>query len=58
LTINNGTQIEIPVVYSGWNMWGASMIRANFTECVNSLTFMKGDNYAELDKIDIFLDEW
>ena len=38
-------------------MWGASMIRANPTEGVNTLTFMKGDNYAELVKIDIFLDE-
>jgi hypothetical protein len=56
LTINNGSQIEIPVVYSRWDMWGASMIRANLTQGVNTLTFKKGNNFAELDEIDIFLD--
>jgi hypothetical protein len=56
LTINNGSQIEIPVVYSGWDMWGTSMIRANLTQGANTLTFKKGNNFAELDEIDIFLD--
>jgi len=56
LTINNGNQTEIPVVYSGWDMWGASMIRANLTQGVNTLTFKKGTNFAEIDEIDVFLD--
>ena len=56
LTINDGNQTVIPVVYSGWNMWGASMIRANLRQGVNTLTIMKGDNFAELDEIDLFLD--
>jgi len=57
LTINNGTQTEIQVVYSGWDMWGASMIRANLTQGANTLTFKKGNNFAEIDEIDVFLDE-
>ena len=57
ITINNGTQIEKPIVYSGWNMWGATMIRANLTQGVNTVTFKKGANYAELDELDVFLDE-
>ena len=57
LTINNGTRIEIPVVYGGWDMWTAGIIRAEFKQGANILTIMKGNNFAELDEIDIFLYE-
>ena len=56
LSINNGNQTEIPVVYSGWNIWGASMLRTNLVVGVNTLTFKKGMNFAEIDMIDVFLD--
>jgi hypothetical protein len=56
LTVNNGNQIWIPVANSGWDMWGASVIRVNLNQGFNTLTFMQGNNFAELDEIDIFLD--
>jgi hypothetical protein len=57
LTINGGNRIEIQIVYSGWDMWGASMIRATLKQGANTLTFKKGTNFAEIDEIDVFLDE-
>ncbi|CAF0896877.1 unnamed protein product [Rotaria sordida] len=57
LTINDVSQIEIPIVNSGWNMWGASMIRVNLNQGPNTLIFKKGLNFAEIDFIDVFLDE-
>mgnify|MGYP001062268771 FL=1 len=54
LMINNATRIELPIVYSGWDMWGMVMIRANLVQGVNTLTIMKGANFAEIDEIDIF----
>jgi hypothetical protein len=56
VTINNGTRTEIPIVYSGWDMWGATMFRANLNQGNNTLTFTKGANFAEIDEIDVFLD--
>jgi len=56
LSINGEAEIDVDIVYSGWDMWGASMIRANLTQGRNTLTFRKGDNYAELDEIDVFPD--
>jgi hypothetical protein len=32
------------------------MFRVNFNQGVNTLTFMQGNNFAELDEIDIVLD--
>jgi GH43 family beta-xylosidase len=58
LTVNNGKPIEIYVVYSGWGMWGASMIRTDLAKGVNTLTFKKGNNDAEIDGIDVFLNTW
>ncbi|CAF4802827.1 unnamed protein product [Rotaria sp. Silwood1] len=57
LTINYDNQIEIPIVNSGWNMWGASMIRVNLNQGANTLTFKKGLNFAEINALDVFLDE-
>jgi GH43 family beta-xylosidase len=57
LTINNGNRIEIPIVYSGWDKWGASMIRTTLKQGANTLTFKKGTNFAEIDEVDVFLDE-
>jgi hypothetical protein len=56
LTVNNGSLISIPVANSGWDIWDASVIRVNLNQGVNTLTFMQGNNFAELDEIDIFLD--
>ena len=57
LTINDGAQFEIPIVFSGWDMWGSTLVRANLKQGANTLTFKKGANYAEIDAIDVFLDE-
>ncbi|CAF4684897.1 unnamed protein product, partial [Rotaria sp. Silwood1] len=57
LTINYDNQIEIPIVNSGWNIWGASMSRVNLNQGANTLTFKKGLNFAEIDALDVFLDE-
>jgi hypothetical protein len=56
LTVNNGSPYSISVSNGGWDMWGAGVIRVNLNQGVNTLTFMQGSNYAELDLIDIFLD--
>ena len=56
ISINNGTAFQIPIVFSGWESWGATMFRTSLMQGVNTLTFKKGDNFAELDEIDIFLD--
>ena len=57
LTINNGTRIEISIVNSGWDQWGTSIIRASLKQGNNILAITKGNNFAELDEIDVFLDE-
>ena len=57
LKINDGSEIEVTIVYSGWDMWGASMVRANLNQGANTLTFKKGTNYAELDESDVILYE-
>ena len=56
LTVNGGNPIEIPVVYSGWNMWGAGMVRTSLNEGANTVTFKKGAHFAEIDMIDVFPD--
>ena len=56
LSINNGTRTKISITYSGWNMWGVTMLRANLRQGINTLTLQKADNLVELDAIDIFLD--
>ena len=48
-------QFQISIVYSGWDQWGACIIRVNLTQGVNTLTFATGSNYAELDAMDVFL---
>ena len=58
LTINNGNRIEIGVVFSGWNLWGVGMVRANLNAGPNTLTFKKGMNFAEIDMLDVFPDVW
>jgi hypothetical protein len=35
---------------------GCKMIRTHLTQDVNTLNFMKGNNYAELDEMGIFLE--
>ena len=55
LTVNNGGSIQISIVNSGWDQWGACIIRVNLTQGVNTLTFTTENNYAELDAMDVFL---
>ena len=57
LKINDGREESLSIVYSGWDVWGSSMVRANLNRGANTLTFKKGDNYAEIDAVDIFIDE-
>lgn len=49
LTINNENQTEISVVYSGWDMWGTSMIRATLAQGANTINFRKETNSVEID---------
>lgn len=56
LSINNGTRTKISAIYSGWNMWGVTMLRANLRQGVNTLALQKADNLVELDALDIYLD--
>lgn len=55
VSVNNGTLYEFPIAYSGWNNWGASMFRPYFRQGNNTVTIKKGDNYAEIDAIDVYL---
>jgi hypothetical protein len=57
LSINNGNRISISIVYSGWDKWGASIIRASLKQGANTLSFKKGSNFAEIDEVDVFLNE-
>ena len=56
LTINNGTRMEIAIVNSGWDQWGTTTVRVNLVQGANILTITKGNNFAELDELDVFLD--
>lgn len=53
LTINNQSPIEIPIVFSGWDNWGSAIIRVNLNQGQNELIFKKGQNFAEIDMLDI-----
>ena len=57
LKINSGSEFSLPTVYSGWNMWGTTMVVTNLTQGANTLSFRKGSDYVEIDAVDIFLDE-
>jgi len=54
LSINDGAEIYVDVVYSGWDLWGASIFEVKLNQGANVLTFKKGANFAELDEIDVF----
>ena len=56
LTINGGNAIEIFIVYSGWDLWGVGILRVNLNQGLNTLTFRKGANFAEIDMMDVFPD--
>ena len=57
LKINDGREEKLTVVNSGWDMWGSSMIRAELKHGANTLTFKNGEFFAEIDAVDVFLDE-
>ena len=55
LTVNNGSPIQVYIVYSGWGRWGASYARVDLNLRLKNKKKKKGNNYAELDSIDVFL---
>ena len=57
LTINNGSPIQLSVVNSGWDQWGASMLRTRLKRGPNTLILKKGNHYAELDVLDLVLEQ-
>ena len=56
VSINGAAPREISIVYSGWNRWGTTMFRYYLLQGVNTFTFTKGTNFAEIDFIDVFPD--
>ena len=56
LSINDGKEIPIKLVYSGSDTWGIAMVRAKLVQGVNTLIFRKGEEFADIDEIDVFPD--
>lgn len=55
ISVNNGTFYRFPIANSGWNNWGVGMFSSYFRQGNNTVTIKKGDNYAEVDAIDVYL---
>ena len=55
LSINNGTFSSFSIANGGWDNWGVVMFRTYFKLGTNTITCKKGNNYAEIDSVDIFL---
>ena len=57
VSINGQREMPITIIYGGLDTWGATMMRANLTQGVNTLTFRKGEDLADIDELDIYPDE-
>ncbi|SDL65797.1 family 43 glycosylhydrolase [Paenibacillus jilunlii] len=54
LSVNGSSGANLNIVYSGLNRWGASTAKVYLKEGDNILRFWKGNNFAEIDSMDIF----
>lgn len=53
LSVNGCSGANLNLVYSGLNRWGASTVKVYLEEGNNVLRFSKGNNFAEMDSIDL-----
>ena len=56
-SVNDQNKQQIFIVYSGWDHWGSTAVRVNLREGTNILRFQKGSNFAEIDELDICVDD-
>ncbi|MFC4548468.1 carbohydrate-binding protein [Paenactinomyces guangxiensis] len=55
LSVNGGTESNFHVANAGWNNWGTSTAKVWLNAGNNKIRFRKGDHYAEIDCLDVFL---
>ncbi|GBF76855.1 hypothetical protein PA598K_05363 [Paenibacillus sp. 598K] len=53
LSVNGSPGGKLNAVYSGWNHWGVSTARAYLQAGDNTLRFIKGEHFVELDALDV-----
>ncbi|WP_340023539.1 family 43 glycosylhydrolase [Paenibacillus sp. FSL K6-1096] len=54
LSVNGGPGASMNIVYSGTNRWGASTAKLYLPQGSNTLRFFKGNNWADIDSLDLF----
>lgn len=54
ISVNGGSSSNLRIVKSGWGNWGNAYARINLNAGTNTISFSKGDSFAELDAIDLF----
>ncbi|MGG1515601.1 family 43 glycosylhydrolase [Paenibacillus oryzisoli] len=54
LSVNESSGANLNIVYSGANRWGLSTAKIFLREGDNTLRFTKGNNFAEIDSLDLF----
>lgn len=54
LSVNGSSGVNLNIVYSGLNRWGLSTAKVYLKEGKNILRFSKGNNFAEIDSMDIY----
>ena len=53
LSVNGGSGANLGIVYSGANRWGLSSAKLYLKEGSNILRFSKGNNFADIDSLDL-----
>lgn len=53
LSVNGGSGANLGIVYSGANRWGLSSAKLYLKEGRNTLRFSKGNNFADIDSLDL-----
>ena len=53
LSVNGGSGANLGIVYSGANRWGLSSAKLYLKEGSNVLRFSKGNNFADIDSLDL-----
>lgn len=53
LSVNGGSGTNLGIVYSGANRWGLSSAKLYLKEGSNILRFSKGNNFADIDSLDL-----
>jgi|GEM_PF-874702 len=53
LSVNGSPGGKLNAVYSGWNHWGVSTARTYLQAGDNTLRFIKGEHFVELDALDV-----